>query len=159
MTTDPAADAPDLAELVHADQAVAACVRRAVEHDADALIGVRVTGVDVRDKALVRMDDSRELIADTVVIAAAPGCPTSNCPYPCRRCASPSNRSSTSRSGTRTCGGRSWSSRTSRRRSTDFPPALTAARSPRSRSPSTTGAPPPPPAPAPGSSTRRRAPG
>jgi len=58
------------AGVIHADETVAACVRRAVEHGADAWIGVRVTGFDVHEKVLLRTDDGRELSADTVVIAA-----------------------------------------------------------------------------------------
>ncbi|KUM67391.1 FAD-dependent oxidoreductase [Streptomyces curacoi] len=79
--TGPALHHPD-AGVIDADQTVAACVRRAVEHGADALIGVRVTGVDVQDKALVHMDDGRELIADTVVIAAGPWLPDLPLPVP-----------------------------------------------------------------------------
>ncbi|MDN3029497.1 FAD-dependent oxidoreductase [Streptomyces sp. S.PB5] len=58
------------AGVIDADQTVAACVRRAVEHGADAWIGVRVTGFELGEKALLRTDDGRELTADTVVIAA-----------------------------------------------------------------------------------------
>ncbi|MCL8014934.1 FAD-dependent oxidoreductase [Streptomyces sp. AS02] len=72
--TGPVLHHPD-AGVIDADQTVAACVRRAVEHRADALIGVRVTDIDVTDKALVRTDDGRELIADTVVVAAGPWLP------------------------------------------------------------------------------------
>lgn len=62
---------PD-AGVVDADQTVAACVRRAIEHGADAIIGARVTGIDVQggEKVLLRTDDGREILADTVVIAA-----------------------------------------------------------------------------------------
>ncbi|MDX2758431.1 FAD-dependent oxidoreductase [Streptomyces europaeiscabiei] len=70
------------AGVVDADQTVVACVRRAVEHGAEALIGVRVTGVDVGAKALVRTDDGRELIADTVVIAAGAWLPDLQLPVP-----------------------------------------------------------------------------
>lgn len=75
--TGPALYHPD-AGVVDADQTVEACVRRAVEHGADVLIGVRVTGVnvlDVQGRAVVRTDDGRELTADTVVIAAGPWLP------------------------------------------------------------------------------------
>ncbi|GGN21074.1 N-methyl-L-tryptophan oxidase [Streptomyces fuscichromogenes] len=58
------------AGVLDADATVAACVRRAVEHGADVWSGVRVTGVDVRDKVLLRTADGRELAADTAVIAA-----------------------------------------------------------------------------------------
>ncbi|MGW0585772.1 FAD-dependent oxidoreductase, partial [Streptomyces sp. NPDC002920] len=60
---------PD-AGVIDADETVAACVRRAIEHGADAWIGVRVIGVDVQEKVRLRTDDRRELTADTVVIAA-----------------------------------------------------------------------------------------
>ncbi|NNN30044.1 FAD-dependent oxidoreductase [Streptomyces sp. S3(2020)] len=58
------------AGVLDADETVAACVRRAIEHGADAWIGVRVTGFDVGEKVRLRTDDGRELTADTVVIAA-----------------------------------------------------------------------------------------
>ncbi|EFL20738.1 sarcosine oxidase, monomeric form [Streptomyces himastatinicus ATCC 53653] len=70
---------PD-AGVIDADQTVAACVRRAVEHGADAWTGVRVTGFDVGEKAVLRTDDGRELTADTVVIAA--GLPELELPVP-----------------------------------------------------------------------------
>jgi len=60
---------PD-AGVIDADETVATCVRRAIDHGADAWIGVRVTGFDVRAKVLLRTDDGRELVADTVVVAA-----------------------------------------------------------------------------------------
>ncbi|WP_405866844.1 FAD-dependent oxidoreductase [Streptomyces sp. NBC_00005] len=60
---------PD-AGVIDADETVGACVRRAVEHGADAWTGVRVTGFDVGEKVLLRTDDGRELTADTVVVAA-----------------------------------------------------------------------------------------
>ncbi|MGI5459830.1 FAD-dependent oxidoreductase [Streptomyces sp. CA-249302] len=60
---------PD-AGVIDADRTVAACVRRAVDHGADAWTGVRVTGFDVGEKVLLRTDDGRELTADTVVVAA-----------------------------------------------------------------------------------------
>jgi monomeric sarcosine oxidase len=58
------------AGVLDADETVAACVRRAIEHGADAWIGVRVIGFDVGEKVRLRTDDGRELTADTVVIAA-----------------------------------------------------------------------------------------
>lgn len=69
--TGPALYHPD-AGVVDADQTVAACVRRAVEHGADAWTGVRVTGVDVLGdhKVRLRADDGREIVAGTVVVAA-----------------------------------------------------------------------------------------
>ena len=60
---------PD-AGVVDADRTVAACVRRAVELGADVWTGVRVTGLEAPGKVLLRTDDGRELVADTVVIAA-----------------------------------------------------------------------------------------
>ncbi|WP_406448921.1 FAD-dependent oxidoreductase [Streptomyces sp. NBC_01622] len=65
----PALYHPD-AGVIDADKTVAACVRRAIDHGADAWIGVRVTGIDVQAKVLLRTDDGRELVADTVVVAA-----------------------------------------------------------------------------------------
>ncbi|MFJ4689287.1 N-methyl-L-tryptophan oxidase [Streptomyces sp. NPDC088789] len=79
--TGPALYHPE-AGVVDADQTVAACLRRAVERGADALIGVRVTGIDVRDKGLVRTDDGREITADTVVIAAGAWLPDLQLPVP-----------------------------------------------------------------------------
>ena len=79
--TGPVLHHPD-AGVIDADQTVTACSSRAVEHGADALIGVRVTRVDVQDKALLHMDDGRELIADTVVIAAGPWLPVLQLPRP-----------------------------------------------------------------------------
>ena len=60
---------PD-AGVINADETVAACVRRAVDHGAQAWTGVRVTDFDVREKVVLRTDDGRALTADTVVIAA-----------------------------------------------------------------------------------------
>ncbi|TDC25895.1 FAD-dependent oxidoreductase [Streptomyces sp. 8K308] len=81
--TGPVLHHPD-AGVIDADQTVVACVRRAVEHGADALTGVRVTGIDVLgdDKARLHTDDRRELIADTVVIAAGPWLPDLRLPVP-----------------------------------------------------------------------------
>ncbi|MGW0823188.1 FAD-dependent oxidoreductase [Streptomyces sp. NPDC002845] len=83
--TGPALHHPD-AGVIDADQTVAACIRRAVEHGADVLTGVRVTDIDVRarvrEKALVRTDDGRELTAGTVVIAAGPWLPDLRLPVP-----------------------------------------------------------------------------
>ncbi|GCB52580.1 FAD-dependent oxidoreductase [Streptomyces sp. NL15-2K] len=69
--TGPVLHHPD-AGVVDADETVAVCVRRAIEHGAEAIIGVRVTGIDVQgdEKVLLRTDDGREIVADTVVIAA-----------------------------------------------------------------------------------------
>ncbi|XUL85542.1 FAD-dependent oxidoreductase [Streptomyces galilaeus] len=67
--TGPALYHPD-AGVIDADEAVAVCVRRAIEQGADAWIGVRVTGIDVREKVCLRTDAGRELTADTVVVAA-----------------------------------------------------------------------------------------
>ncbi|MFE9445386.1 FAD-dependent oxidoreductase [Streptomyces sp. NPDC006602] len=77
----PALYQPD-AGVIDADETVAACVRRANEHGADAWIGVRVTGIDVQEKARLRTDDGRELIADTVVIAAGAWLPELELPLP-----------------------------------------------------------------------------
>lgn len=73
---------PD-AGVVDADQTVAACVRRAIEHGAEAIIGVRVTGIDVHggEKVLLRTDDGREIVADTVVIAAGAWLPDLELPF------------------------------------------------------------------------------
>lgn len=68
------------AGVVDADATVAACVRRAVEHGAQAWTGVRVTGFDVREKVRLRTDDGRELTADTVVIAAGAWLPELDLP-------------------------------------------------------------------------------
>ncbi|MFI7299539.1 FAD-dependent oxidoreductase [Streptomyces sp. NPDC050121] len=68
---------PD-AGVVDADRTVAACVRRAIEHGAQAIIGTRVTGIDVQDtreQVLLRTEDGREIVAETVVIAAGPWLP------------------------------------------------------------------------------------
>ncbi|MER6961243.1 N-methyl-L-tryptophan oxidase [Streptomyces sp. NPDC000618] len=74
---------PD-AGVVDADQTVAACVRRAIEHGADAIIGARVTSIDVRgdERVLLRTDDGREIVADTVVIAAGAWLPELRLPVP-----------------------------------------------------------------------------
>lgn len=84
--TGPVLHHPD-AGVVDADETVGTCVRRAIEHGARAVIGTRVTGIDVRgsEKVRLRTDDGREIVADTVVIAPTPGCPSSNCPSPCHR--------------------------------------------------------------------------
>ncbi|MEU9413171.1 FAD-dependent oxidoreductase [Streptomyces sp. NPDC048281] len=60
------------AGVLDADETVAACVRGAVEHGADAVIGVRVVGLEAvaGGAVLLRTDDGRERFADTVVIAA-----------------------------------------------------------------------------------------
>ncbi|MFJ1808165.1 MULTISPECIES: FAD-dependent oxidoreductase [unclassified Streptomyces] len=73
---------PD-AGVVDADRTVAACVRRAIEHGAEALIGVRVTGVDLQGdgKVLLRTDHGREIVADTVVIAAGAWLPGLRLPF------------------------------------------------------------------------------
>ncbi|MEU6349106.1 FAD-dependent oxidoreductase [Streptomyces sp. NPDC047072] len=74
---------PD-AGVIDADETVAACVRRALEHGADAVIGTRVTGVEVRGdaKVLLRTDDGREILADTAVIAAGAWLPELELPVP-----------------------------------------------------------------------------
>jgi monomeric sarcosine oxidase len=74
--TGPALYHPD-AGVIDADQTVVACVRRAIEHGADAVIGVRVVDIDVLgdEKALLHTDDGREITADTVVIATGPWLP------------------------------------------------------------------------------------
>lgn len=79
----PALYHPD-AGVADADETVAACVRRAIEHGADALIGVRVTGIDVLGEGKVRVytDDGREIAAETVVIAAGPWLPEFRLPFP-----------------------------------------------------------------------------
>ncbi|MDQ1047495.1 FAD-dependent oxidoreductase [Streptomyces sp. V4I2] len=81
--TGPALYHPD-AGVLDSDQAVATCVRRAVEHGADAWIGVRVTGVDSLgdNKVLLRTDGGRELIADSVVFAAGAWLPDLHLPVP-----------------------------------------------------------------------------
>ncbi|WP_329224232.1 FAD-dependent oxidoreductase [Streptomyces canus] len=73
---------PD-AGVVDADQTVAACVRRAIEHGSEAIIGARVTGIDVQggEKVLLRTDDGREIVADTVVIAAGAWLPGLELPF------------------------------------------------------------------------------
>ncbi|MEU2421134.1 FAD-dependent oxidoreductase [Streptomyces sp. NPDC007851] len=62
---------PD-AGVIDADATVRACVRRAVEHGADAVLGARVTGIDVQadGRVLLRAGAERGIVADTVVIAA-----------------------------------------------------------------------------------------
>ncbi|MGW3647913.1 FAD-dependent oxidoreductase [Streptomyces sp. NPDC000878] len=77
----PALYHPD-AGVVDADQTVAACVRRAVEHGADALIGVRVERVEVGERVRLHTDDGRELVADAVVIAAGSWLPELQLPLP-----------------------------------------------------------------------------
>ncbi|MFE9643320.1 FAD-dependent oxidoreductase [Streptomyces sp. NPDC006365] len=69
--TGPVLHHPD-AGVVDADETVGACVRRAIEHGAEAILGTRVTGIDVRsgERVLLHTDDGREVVADTVVIAA-----------------------------------------------------------------------------------------
>ncbi|MFE7275827.1 FAD-dependent oxidoreductase [Streptomyces sp. NPDC057623] len=81
--TGPVLHHPD-AGVVNADETVAACVRRAVEHGARAITGTRVTGIDVRggEKALLHTDDGREIVADTVVIAAGSWLPDLELPVP-----------------------------------------------------------------------------
>lgn len=72
------------AGVVDADATVAACVRRAAEHGADVITGVRVTGIDVLGdtKALVHTDDGRRLAADAVVVAAGAWLPGLGLPVP-----------------------------------------------------------------------------
>ncbi|MFF4803531.1 FAD-dependent oxidoreductase [Streptomyces sp. NPDC001351] len=70
------------AGVIDADETVAACLRRAIEHGADAWIGVRVTGFEVGEKVLLRTDDGRELTADTVVITAGAWLPELGLPVP-----------------------------------------------------------------------------
>lgn len=65
---------PD-AGVVDADATVAACVRRAAGLGAHVLTGTRVMDIDVRDKVRMGTDDGREIIADTVVVAAGPWLP------------------------------------------------------------------------------------
>ena len=77
----PALYHPD-AGVLDADQTVAACVRRAVEHGADALIGVRVERVEVGERVRLHTDDGRELVADAVVIAAGAWLPELQLPLP-----------------------------------------------------------------------------
>ncbi|MCC5036494.1 FAD-dependent oxidoreductase [Streptomyces sp. WAC 00631] len=74
---------PD-AGVVDADQTVAACVRRAIEHGSQAIIGARVTGIEVQggERVLLRTDDGREVVADTVVIAAGAWLPELELPVP-----------------------------------------------------------------------------
>ncbi len=74
---------PD-AGVVDADETVAVCVRRAIEHGAEAFIGTRVTGIDVLagEKVLLRTDDDQEIVADTVVIAAGAWLPELELPVP-----------------------------------------------------------------------------
>ncbi|MGC9538918.1 N-methyl-L-tryptophan oxidase [Streptomyces sp. UG1] len=81
--TGPVLHHPD-AGVVDADQTVAACVRRAIEHGAQAIIGTRVTGIDVQggDKVLLHTDDGREIVADTVVVAAGAWLPELELPVP-----------------------------------------------------------------------------
>ncbi|MFJ2901166.1 FAD-dependent oxidoreductase [Streptomyces sp. NPDC091279] len=77
----PALFHPD-AGVVDADRTVAACVRRAVRHGAQLRVGVRVEGIDVRGKAVVRCDDGRDLTADVVVVAAGAWLPDLQLPLP-----------------------------------------------------------------------------
>ncbi|MGW3118308.1 FAD-dependent oxidoreductase [Streptomyces sp. NPDC001107] len=82
--TGPVLHHPD-AGVIDADQTVAACVRQACEHGAEAIIGTRVTGIDVQgtpEKVLLRTDDGREVLADTVVIAAGAWLPELGLPVP-----------------------------------------------------------------------------
>lgn len=74
---------PD-AGVADADQTVAACVRRAIEHGAGAIIGARVTSIDVQggERVLLRTDDGRQIVADTVVIAAGAWLPELRLPVP-----------------------------------------------------------------------------
>ncbi|MFM9443312.1 FAD-dependent oxidoreductase [Streptomyces acidiscabies] len=55
------------AGVVDADATVAACVRRAGELGAHVLTGVRVVGIE---EGRVRLADGREVVAETVVVAA-----------------------------------------------------------------------------------------
>ncbi|MEH0580724.1 MULTISPECIES: FAD-dependent oxidoreductase [Streptomyces] len=72
------------AGVVDADRTVAVCVRRAIEHGAQAIIGTRVTGIDVQDtpeQVLLRTEDGREIVAETVVLAAGPWLPELGLPF------------------------------------------------------------------------------
>ncbi|MGW1748932.1 FAD-dependent oxidoreductase [Streptomyces sp. NPDC002092] len=81
--TGPVLHHPD-AGVVDADQTVAACVRRAIEHGAEAITGTRVTGIDARggERVLLHTDDGREVLADTVVIAVGAWLPELELPVP-----------------------------------------------------------------------------
>ncbi|MEI5522907.1 N-methyl-L-tryptophan oxidase [Streptomyces brasiliscabiei] len=81
--TGPVLHHPD-AGVVDADATVAACVRRAVEHGAEAVVGTRVTDVEARggDGVRLRTDDGREIVADTVVVAAGAWLPDLRLPVP-----------------------------------------------------------------------------
>ncbi|WP_406005248.1 FAD-dependent oxidoreductase [Streptomyces sp. NBC_00637] len=71
------------AGVINADDTVATCVRRAIAHGARAVFGTRVIGIDVRGNARVRLrtDDGREIVADTVVIAAGAWLPEIGLPF------------------------------------------------------------------------------
>ncbi|MFJ3670069.1 FAD-dependent oxidoreductase [Streptomyces sp. NPDC090106] len=74
---------PD-AGVVDPDETVAACVRRAIEHGADAVLGVRVEGVEVLGdgRARLRFGGSRApLVADAVVLAAGAWLPEFELPF------------------------------------------------------------------------------
>jgi monomeric sarcosine oxidase len=73
---------PD-AGVVDADETVGVCVRRAIEHGALGVIGARVTGIDVQggEKVILHTDDGREIVADTVVIAAGAWLPELELPF------------------------------------------------------------------------------
>ncbi|MGW2827408.1 FAD-dependent oxidoreductase [Streptomyces sp. NPDC001443] len=62
---------PD-AGVADADATVRACVRRAMDHGATAVLGARVSGIDVLPdgRVLLHADTGQETVADTVVIAA-----------------------------------------------------------------------------------------
>ncbi|NEA99233.1 FAD-dependent oxidoreductase [Streptomyces sp. SID13726] len=81
--TDPVLHHPD-AGVIDADETVGACVRRAVEHGAQAVVGARVTGFDVRGdaKVLLHTDRGHEIVADTVVVAAGAWLPGLGLPVP-----------------------------------------------------------------------------
>ncbi|MCG7202684.1 FAD-dependent oxidoreductase [Streptomyces arenae] len=74
---------PD-AGVVDADATVRACVRRVAEHGAEVVLGARVTGIDTQadGRVLLRVGEDREIVADTVVIAAGAWLPELRLPVP-----------------------------------------------------------------------------